>query len=56
MLGRTRAGCPCSSRVMAVVWNYFSLHCKLAGNCLAILCMSSTVIVPVLRSLRLGDG
>ena len=23
MLGRTRAGCPCSSRVMAVVWELF---------------------------------
>ena len=27
VLGRARAGCPCNSRVMAVVWNYFSRHC-----------------------------
>ena len=56
MLGRARAGCPCSSRVLAVVWNYFSRHCQLAGNRPAIICMRSTVVVPVLGPLRLGDG
>ena len=56
MLGRARAGCPCSSRVLAVVWNYFSRHCQLGGSRPAIICMSSTVVVPVLGSLRLGDG
>ena len=56
MLGRARAGCPCSSRVLAVVWNYFSRHCQLAGNRPAIICMSSTEVVPVLGSLQLGDG
>ena len=55
VLGRARAGCPCSSRVMAVVWNYFSRHCLLAGNCPAIICMGSTVVVPV-GSLQLDDG
>ena len=40
----------------AVEWNYFSCHCYLAGNRLAIICMGSTVVVPVLGSLRLGDG
>ena len=53
---RASAGCPCSSRVLAVVWNYFSRHCQLAGNCPAIICMSATEVVPVLGSLRLGDG
>ena len=55
-VGRARAGCPCSSRVMAVVWNYFSRHRLLAGNRPAIICMGSTVVVPVLASLQLGDG
>ena len=49
-------GCPCSSRVLVVVWNYFSRHCQLAGNCPAIICMSSIEVVPVLGSLRSGDG
>ena len=52
MLGRARAGCPCSSRVLAVVWNYFSRNCQLTGNRPAIICMSSIVVVPVLGSLR----
>ena len=47
---------PLQSRVMAVVWNYFSRHCLLAGNRPAIICMGSTVVVPVLGSLQLGDG
>ena len=42
--------------MLAVVWNYFSRHCQLAGNRAAIICMRSTVVVPVLGSLRLGDG
>ena len=41
--------------VIAVVWNYFSCHCLLAGNRPAI-CMGSAVVVSVLGSLRLGDG
>ena len=41
--------------MMTVVWNYFSCHCLLAGNRPAIICMGSTVVVPVLGSLRLGD-
>ena len=56
MLSSARAGCPCSSRVMAIVWNYFSCHCYLAGSRPAIICMGSSVVVPMLGSLRLGDG
>ena len=55
-LCRARAGCLCSSRVMAVVCNYFLRLCSLAGNRTAILCVGSVVVVPVLGSWRLGDG
>ena len=44
VLGRARAGCPCSSRVMAVVWNYFSRHYYLAGNRPAIICISCSSV------------
>ena len=56
MLGRARTGCPCSRKVMAVVLNYFSRLCQLAGNRPAILFMGSSVVVPVLGSFRSGDG
>ena len=51
MLGRARAGCPCSSRVMRL----FGIISRVIVNW-AIICMSSTVVIPVLGSLRLGDG
>ena len=54
MLGTARAGCTCSSRVMAVVWNYFWCHYYLAGNRPNIICMDSAVVVPVLGAFAVG--
>ena len=40
-VSRARAGCACSRKVMAFVWNYLSRLSYLGGNRPAIICMGS---------------